>query len=129
MTAYYHGGIGGLRPGAMLVPSPPHVTDGCPICVARAAGRVCTVAEYRLWLEAFGERAVPVLRSLSDAKPSDPIDPPSGRQALYITTDLRYARWYAARSEGDLYRVEPVGEIDHGYSIPISSASPRCPVS
>jgi len=47
---------------------------------------------------------------LADAHDSEPVDPPSARDAVYITTDLEYARWYAARSRGDLYLVVPVGE-------------------
>lgn len=111
-STYYHGGVHGLQPGALLLPTAPHVEDGCPVCVARAQGRALTVGEYRLWLEQFGERARPVLQALSGAADSDPVDPPSARDAVYMTTDLEYARWYAARSRGDLYRVEAVGEVE-----------------
>ena len=40
-----------------------------------------------------------------------PMDPPSSRSAVYVTTDLPYARFYAARSQGDLYQVEPSGMV------------------
>jgi len=64
---FYHGGIAGKRPGDYLFPSPPHVEDGCPICVARAAGRTLSVGEYRRWLSAHGEDALPILRALAGA--------------------------------------------------------------
>jgi len=107
----YHGGIAGKQPGDILVPSPPHVVCGCPVCAARAAGRVCTVGEFRLWAMGLGERGRPILEGLKDADPFDPVDPPTGRQAIYVTTSLPYARWYAARSQGALYTVEPIGEM------------------
>lgn len=49
-TAYYHGGRRGLKVGDLLVPSHPHVVDGCPICIARAAGIAMTVGEFKEWL-------------------------------------------------------------------------------
>lgn len=107
---FYHGGKADLEVGDMLVPSPPHVTDGCPICVARAAGRVCTVGEYRMWLRQFGARAWPILKKLQGASDDDPMDPPSAENAVDITTSEPYATWYAARSHGDLYRVKPCSE-------------------
>jgi hypothetical protein len=110
VTALYHGGVHGLAVGDLLVPSPPHQTDGCPICVARAEGRVLRVGEYRAWLAQFGERARPVLEQLAGADDSEPMDPPSAREAIYLTTDLEYARWYAARSQGDLYEAVAIGE-------------------
>lgn len=110
---FYHGGIAGLSPGDFLVPSPPHVTDGCPICQARAEGRVMRVGEYRAWLLQFNSPiALKALQQLATADDYEPIDPPSGREAVYITTDLDYARWYAARSIGDLYIVRPVGSTE-----------------
>lgn len=109
---FYHGGIAGLNAGDMLVPSPPHVSDGCPVCVARAGGRSLTVGEYRVWLRQFGDRALPILRQLRDAPDDAPMDPPSERDAVYFTSELDYATWYAARSCGDLYQVEPVGPIE-----------------
>lgn len=109
---WYHGGVPGLRPGDLLRPSPPHVTDGCPVCVARAEGRALTVGQYRAWLRGFGDRARPVLDALAGAPDAAPLDPPSARAAVYITTHQGYAAWYAARSgNGDLYEVAPVGEL------------------
>jgi hypothetical protein len=111
---FYHGGKAGLQAGDRLVPSPPHVTDGCPICVARAAGVAVTVGEYRVWLQRQG-RSPGVLQMLQmlDGVPDHlVIDAPSERQAVYVTSDRGYARFYAARSQGDLYRVEPVGELE-----------------
>lgn len=49
------------------------------------------------------------------------IDPPSRREAVYMTTDIRYARWYAARSRGDLYRVQPVGRVERSEEDPFES--------
>ena len=111
----YHGGVAGLHPGDLLVPSPPHVFDGCPICVARAEGRVFTVGQYRAFIAPLlpwlGERAKPVLELLEGVPDSAPIDPPTGQAAVYCTTSPLYAAWYAARSAGDLYRVKPVGRL------------------
>mgnify|MGYP001562941885 CR=1 FL=1 len=106
----FHGGIAGLQVGDIVRPSPAHVVDGCPVCQARAEGRTFTVGEYREWLATWPpEKAAPVLAALGDAPDYEPVDPPSQRSAVYVTTDLAYARWYAARSQGDLYRVEPSG--------------------
>lgn len=105
----FHGGKAGLNPGEMLVPSDPHVTDGCLICVARAEGRSVTVAEYRVW--AAATRNTRVLQMLDGADPREVIDPPSQVRAVYVTTDPLYATFYAARSQGDFYRVEPVGAM------------------
>jgi hypothetical protein len=109
-VTFYHGGIAGKHPGDDLVPASPHVEDGCPICRSRAAGRTLSVGEYRRWLVQHGDAALPILRALADADDDEPMDPPSKEQAVYLTTDRDYARWYAARSgNGDLYRVTPVG--------------------
>lgn len=110
---YYHGGVAGLSVGDELVPSPPHVSDGCPVCVARAAGRVCTVAEYRRWARRLGEPGRKILEVLAGAPDDAPVDPPSERRAVYFTSSIDYATWYAARSRGDLYAVEPLGLIEH----------------
>ena len=109
----FHGGIRDLEVGDPLLPSDPHVQDGCPICEARAAGRVCTVGEYRAWLyRQGGPHADRVLRALAGVSPLAPMDPPSEVQAVYVTTDRRYARWYAARAGyGDLYRVVVDGAL------------------
>lgn len=117
----YHGGKAGLNVGDELVPSPPHGDDGCPICVGRREGRTVTVREYRAWLVQFGARARPVLEMLEGAPDNAPVDPPSQREAVYITTSHDYARWYAARSHGDLYEVEPVGELDPSTEDPFPS--------
>ncbi|WNI20331.1 hypothetical protein [Actinacidiphila sp. ITFR-21] len=86
----FHGGRPGLNPGALLVPSPPHVVDGCRICEARAAGESYTVPGLGV------------------------IDPPTGRpDRVYVTSDREYARWYASRYWlGDLYVVQPVGDVE-----------------
>lgn len=128
MTALYHGGIAGLGIGDILKPSPPHVTDGCPICLARAAGSICTVGEYREWARGFGTRGLPVLALLEDVADYLPIDPPSAEHAVYITRNIEYASWYAARSgHGDLYRVAPIGPMrrtieDHFESYTVAEA-------
>lgn len=109
---YFHGGVRGLGIGDILEPSSPHVTDGCPVCVARASGRVLRVGEYRRWLRTLSPKdAAPILAQLVDAPDDAPIDPPSALPSIYITTDPGYARWYAARSQGDLYRVVPLGAL------------------
>jgi hypothetical protein len=107
----YHGGIAGLKVGDVLRPSPPHIEDGCPVCRARAEGRTFIVGEFRAWLRPLGEAARSALQAVEGVPDSAPMDPPSAAKAVYITSDLSYARWYAARSRGDLYRVEPVGEM------------------
>ena len=87
---YFHGGIPGLRPGNRLEGGQQRpVHAGCQICAARARGKVATVAGI-------------------------PIDMPSGRpDRIYITTDKDYARFYASLyGRGDLYLVDPVGEIE-----------------
>jgi hypothetical protein len=111
----YHGGVAGLHAGDLLVPSPPHVFDGCPICAARAEGRTFTVGEYRAYLKPhlprLGDRAQPIV-DLLDGVPDDvPIDAPSAERAVYVTMSELYATWYAARSGGDLYRVKPLGRL------------------
>jgi hypothetical protein len=114
---FFHGGVPGMHPGDLLVPSPPHVFDGCPICRARAAGRVFTVGDYRAWLtEPEWRRADPAviaeIREVLDGVPDEaPIDAPSAEQAVYLTSSELYATWYAARSGGDLYRVKPLGRL------------------
>lgn len=87
---YYHGGVPGLMPGDLIVPHRPNVVDGCPICVARAAG------------EAYEVPGVGV------------VDPPTGRpDRVYLTTDREYGRFHASRYWlGDLYSVEPMGDVE-----------------
>lgn len=111
-TRYFHGGKAGLQPGDRIIVAPPHVEDGCPICVAREHGRVCTVGMYRVWLRQFGAKAAPVLAQLAGAADDEPMDPPSAKAAVYITSSVEYATWYAARSRGDLYEVGPIEPIE-----------------
>jgi hypothetical protein len=86
---YFHGGVPGLRPGDTITPHAPNVIDGCPICAARAKGQTATLD-------------------------GQAVDPPTGRpDMVYITTDRDYGRFYASRYwYGDLYTVEPVGEME-----------------
>lgn len=80
---YWHGGIPGLRPGDLIVPSEPNYLDNCPVCQAKKAGI------------------------------NTPMDPLTGHpDSVYITTDRDYGRFYASKyPRGDLYRVEPVGDL------------------
>lgn len=116
MTDYFHGGVAGLNVGDRLYPAAPHVTDGCPICVARAEGRTYTVGEYRTYIcraMLTQPRKVSALRQLLDMLEGEPdwapLDPATDQSdRVYLAADRAYARWYAARSgNGDLYRVEP----------------------
>ncbi len=109
---YYHGGFPGLRAGDLLKPSPPQVTCGCPVCAARAQGRYVTVGQYRRHLQRLGPSAAAAIAMLEGAPENAPVDPPSARDAVYLTTDLEYATWYASRSKGDLYRVAPLGPLE-----------------
>lgn len=81
---YFHGGRPGLGLGALLLPSPPHFLDDCPICQAKKAG-ISTI-----------------------------FDPVTARpDRVYITTDKEYARFYASKyPRGDLYSVAPVGDLE-----------------
>lgn len=119
---YFHGGVPGLTIGDILKPSPPHAEDGCPICEAKRLGLACTVGQYRSWLRQFGARAAPVLAQLAGAPNDEVIDPPSAKAAVYITSDLDYATWYAARSgNGDLYEVVPVDAFEPSMEDPFPS--------
>lgn len=82
----WHGGVPGLRPGDTITPGHTRKTHpGCPWCAAREAGH---------------------------AGPGG-IDPPSRHQdRVYVTTHRDYARLYASLyGRGDLYRVNPVGDL------------------
>lgn len=81
----FHGGVPGLRPGDILDPGHERKEhDGCPWCAARAAGH---------------------------AGPEG-IDPPSTHQAVYMTPHRLYAAYHASLwGRGDLYQVEPIGEL------------------
>lgn len=87
---YFHGGVPGLDVGDIITPHKPNVVDGCPICAARAAGESYTVPGLGV------------------------IDPPTGRpERVYVTTDREYGRFHASRYWlGDLYAVEPFGELE-----------------
>lgn len=87
MTAgpfYFHGGVDGLRPGDLLLPGHARKShDGCPWCAARDAGGAH-----------LG------------------MDGPSQLPGVYITSSRLYAKHYASLwGRGDLYRVEPVGDL------------------
>lgn len=84
----WHGGIPGLRPGDLIEPGHDRrAHEGCPWCEARTG-------------QAQGGPQ-PVIDALAREK---------GR--VYMTTDREYARHYASLwGRGDLYRVEPVGDL------------------
>lgn len=81
----FHGGVPGLRVGDLIEPGherKPH--PGCPYCVARAAG------DAHLGIDG----------------------PSADSERVYCTTSRMYAKHYASLyGRGDLYRVEPVGEL------------------
>lgn len=119
---YYHGGVPGLAPGGRLVPAPPHVTDGCPVCVAREQGLSLTVGSYVEWLESLrptlpAHKAATLdkaLELMQGVPPMQPLDPATGQpDRVYVTTEVQYARWYAARyGFGDVYRVRPAQPVE-----------------
>jgi len=130
---YYHGGKAGLAVGDLVVPGPVHVSDGCYLCVARAEGRLVTFGEWRGHLVTKAARgdsgAKRMLEMLAESGAPDDmvVDPPSERVDVYVTTSEEYAAFYAARSKGDLYEVEPTGslvlsETDHFPSWTVESA-------
>lgn len=84
MNTYFHGGVDGLKVGDTLEPGHSRKQhDGCPWCEARANG------EAHLGL-----------------------DGPSQRPEVYFTPSRLYARFHASMyGYGDLYRVEPIGEV------------------
>lgn len=85
----FHGGIPGLKPGELIVPSPYHIVDGCEICAAKAAGQ----------------------QPIIDGINVDPLTERTDR--VYLTSDREYARWYASKyPRGDLYVVEPLGDVE-----------------
>ncbi|QNJ58119.1 ADP-ribosyltransferase [Gordonia phage Bunnybear] len=82
----FHGGVPGLRPGDLIRPGHErNHHDGCPWCEARARGEA-----------------------------HEGMDGPSQRtDRVYATPNRLYAKHYASLfGRGDLYRVEPVGEVD-----------------
>lgn len=80
----FHGGIAGLKPGDIIRPNQGHRKHvaGCPVCAAHAAGHATEV---------------------------DPLTPEGW---VYATKDLPYARHYASKARGDLYRVQLVGDVE-----------------
>lgn len=81
---FYHGGVPDLRPGDLLEPGHGRrLHDGCPWCAARDAGGAF-----------LG------------------MDGPSKLAAVYFTPVRLYAKFHASLyGRGDLYRVEPVGDL------------------
>lgn len=82
---YWHGGAPDLKPGDLITPRPAgdlgHLRKGCPTCEARREG-------------------APL-----DTDVNDPA-------FVYVTTNRDYARLYATGYPlGDLYRVEPLGDL------------------
>ena len=86
----WHGGIAGLRPGDLIQAGhdrPSH--DGCPWCQGRE-------------LQASGG-PVPTIDTLA-----------THQDRVYLTPVREYASHYASLvGRGDLYRVDPVGELLH----------------
>lgn len=82
---FYHGGVPDLRPGDLLLPGHARkVHDGCLWCKAREAGRAY------MGMDGPAERL----------------------HHVYFTPVRLYAKFHASMyGRGDLYRVEPVGEI------------------
>ena len=85
--AWWHGGVPDLRPGDLIEPGHGRAAhDGCPWCEARANG---------------------------EAGPGG-LDGPSQRpDRVYVTSHRLYAKHHASLwGRGDLYRVEPVGDVE-----------------
>ena len=80
----WHGGIPGLKPGELIQPgSNRPVVPGCAHCEANARGEATSIS--------------PLTKH---------------QDRIYITTNRLYAKHYASLyGRGDLYRVEPVGEL------------------
>ena len=80
---YFHGGMPGLNPGDVILPGRPNFVDGCKVCDAHRAG---------------------------ESHVLDPLTKHADR--VYMTSDRDYARFYASKyPKGDLYSVEPLGEM------------------
>lgn len=82
----WHGGFPGLRLGGLIEPGHERqALDGCAYCEARAKGQT-----------------------------HNGIDGPSEHPGrVYLTTEREYARYHASLyGRGDLYRVEPIGELE-----------------
>lgn len=82
----FHGGVPDLRVGDLIVPGRERRHhDGCPWCEARNQG------EAHLGMDG----------------PSQHVD------RVYLTSNRLYAKYYASLwGRGDLYQVEPVGEVE-----------------
>ena len=80
----FHGGISGLGPGDVIRSNQAHRKhiEGCRTCEALARG---------------------------EATEFDKPTPPGW---VYATTDRMYARHYASKAGGDLYRVELAGDVE-----------------
>lgn len=85
VTRLFHGGAPGLRPGDLIEPGHERkVHVNCAWCQARARGELTAATD-----------------GLSDHP-----------DRIYLTPERMYARYYASLyGRGDLYRVEPVGEL------------------
>lgn len=81
----FHGGVPGLGVGDLIQPGHQRQSHpGCPICEVRERG-------------------------------GDPLIDPASRRPdrVYLSEDREYARYYASLfGHGDLYAVEPVGELE-----------------
>lgn len=89
----WHGGVGGLNVGDTIRPDQGHRKhiDGCPICTAIAAGE------------------------------QTPFDLPTPKGWVYASRDQAYARFYASKARGDLYRVQLIGDIERSAEDPFPS--------
>jgi hypothetical protein len=98
VNRYWHGGNAGLRPGDLVQPGHTRTVPDCPICQARANGHTLTLNGHA-------------------------IDPATGRpDRVYLTTDREYARFYASMALlGDLYRVEPIGDLEPSTEDPFNT--------
>lgn len=90
----FHGGVPGLRPGALIEPGHQRpARDGCPICAARNSGATAYVV---------------------DGGEAHAVDGPSQRgDRVYATEHRLYAKFHASMyGRGDLYRVEALGTAE-----------------
>jgi hypothetical protein len=91
-TTLWHGGVPDLKPGDMIVPAPRQPVDNCPMCQAMERGESVMVRHQGQTHFVDGPREI--------------------TDGVYVTSDRFYASHYASRfGRGDLYRVEPVGQI------------------
>lgn len=84
---FWHGGVPDLRPGDVIRPGHERrFVDGCRWCEAHRRG---------------------------SGLPAVLDGPPVHADMVYITTVREYGRYYASLyGRGDLYRVEPVGDVE-----------------